>query len=769
MPTYSVALYEVDPLGVFSTTVGGSETYSGPATANGTATIIDNQAGIDGQVLDRAADETAVADALINGVNFFGADVYAEEAWTVTDQVTGAQFQIITFRINDGTNSGYFTLSEQPLVVGRSYQTNAYDTDPDGSAGAPAFSYSDYATTDGIILGTGGDDVIDGSYLGDPDNDVVDGNDGPGAAVATPEAFNWSVFGDESNLRPTVTQDTGEVTVSVDFADADASTTFTAETSGGVNDGVYVAPGEPFANSSAGHLFAVTGTTANSFVDISFAANDDTQFEDVVENVQFRISDIDGLNSGGNNFQDFVTVRAYDADGVEIDVTFTLGSNLTLDPNGSTIIGSATVNTTPSSEAGSALVEIAGPVSRVVVEYDNGGTTQQAIYFSDVHFDTVPLGSNDDIIDAGGGADIVDAGAGVDLVDGGTGNDTISGGSGDDTLNGDAGSDTLNGDGGDDILNGGIGADILNGGQGDDTLNGDGGADTLDGGAGADTLDGGSGNDTLIVGSGDDASGGTGRDTFTIDPGELSGGTITIDGGSGADGSGDTLDFNGQLVNGSIVYTDPNTAIGRESGTATLLDGTVVTFAEIENIICFVSGTRIDTPHGPRLVEGLQPGDLVLTRDAGPQPVRWIGRRSLLAHGNRAPIEFLPGALGNSRSLVVSPQHRMLIEGYKAELYFGTHEVLAPAQQFLGAEGVIRRPAGLVTYVHILFDTHQIVTADGVPSESYHPAAYSLAGLTAPAREELFAIFPQFRSDPNGYGPSARLSAKGPVGTLLAS
>jgi hypothetical protein len=74
-----------------------------------------------------------------------------------------------------------------------------------------------------------------------------------------------------------------------------------------------------------------------------------------------------------------------------------------------------------------------------------------------------------------------------------------------------------------------------------------------------------------------------------------------------------------------------------------------------------------------------------------------------------------------------------------------------------------------VRYHHILFDRHEIVTCDGVASESYHPGHYSLPGLDARSREELFALFPNLRSDVTSFGQAARFSVKGALGHLLAA
>jgi len=703
-----VRLYEFDPLGVFNTTIGGTTTYTGPSVPAGTATITDTAGGTNGLYLDDIANETATATTTINGVtDAAGAPVYAEETWTLVDQTTGQEFQLITFRVNSGPNAGYYTLSEVPLVVGRVYQTTGYDTVPNASAGDAAFLYTDYVESDDIVEGTAGDDVIDENYTGDPGNDQIDQS----FTAPTPSEFNWSDYADEQDLRSGVTQNTGGVEVQVTYDDVQTNENFSAELSGGGADAIYVAPGETFSNNSAGYLFA-NGSADNTTITFDFAATTGSGFEGAVQNVRFRISDIDGLNDGTNNFQDIVTVRAYDADGNEIAVNITGGSNHTV--SGNTITAGLT-NYTPSSVEASALIEIAGPVSQIVVTYDNGGTTQQAVYFSDIEFDAIPEGSNDDTVEAGAGNDLIDAGAGDDSVSGGTGNDTIFGGQGADTLSGDA----------------------------DD--------------------------DTIYVGSNDVATGGDGDDTFLVDDTQMNGGSLSITGGEGDETTGDTLDFNGQLQVGSVVITTDGETAGGKSGTATLLDGTTVTFSEIESIICFTKGTRVETPYGPRAVETLTPGDLVLTRDNGPQPLRWMGSRSVVGEGSFAPIEFAPGSIGNERLLRVSPQHRMLIEDYRAAMYFGEDEVITAADFLVNGDTIIQREVDLVTYYHLLFDAHELVLSSGAWSESYQPGSYSLPGLEDKSRWDLFELFPELRTNPNGYGQAARQSVKRQQARLLAA
>ena len=69
----------------------------------------------------------------------------------------------------------------------------------------------------------------------------------------------------------------------------------------------------------------------------------------------------------------------------------------------------------------------------------------------------------------------------------------------------------------------------------------------------------------------------------------------------------------------------------------------------------------------------------------------------------------------------VSRQHRMLVTGPRAELLFGSDEVLVRAEHLVHLPGVAHALEPEVTYVHILFDRHEVVLADGAWSESFQP------------------------------------------------
>jgi hypothetical protein len=159
---------------------------------------------------------------------------------------------------------------------------------------------------------------------------------------------------------------------------------------------------------------------------------------------------------------------------------------------------------------------------------------------------------------------------------------------------------------------------------------------------------------------------------------------------------------------------------------------------------CFTRTTLIETEKGPRPVEDIEVGDAVLTRDHGLQPVRWVSHRTISGRAEFSPVCFCKGALGNDRELRVSPQHRMLITGWRAEMLFGEPEVLVAAKHLINGDTIYSVPVNEIEYFHLMFDGHEIVTSEGIPSESFDPDG-EFAHQDRATRSELFALFPELR------------------------
>lgn len=346
----------------------------------------------------------------------------------------------------------------------------------------------------------------------------------------------------------------------------------------------------------------------------------------------------------------------------------------------------------------------------------------------------------DDDIRANGGRDTINAGGGNDSIHGGSDNDVISGGSGSDTIDGGTGNDRLTGGVGNDTF-------VYTAGQGADTIT-DFGNDT------GDALDGDSTNNDFVdltafynttSLAGVNAAG---PDHFATALGMLR-----------ADQADGTLDG---IING----TDYRSVIGNinlrlELGGAPVA-ATELT-VETTGVICFGAGTLITTMRGAIPIENLRPDDKILTMDNGYKPLLWIGSRTVYATDKNAPIHIPAGALGNERELVVSPNHRMWARSAVAELMLGDHEVLIPAKFLVGHNGITQQCGGLISYHHMLFDQHEIVFAEGCPSESFHPGIQAMDTLSQASRNEILTLFPelaQMDNEPMKTSALARQSVK---------
>jgi len=202
---------------------------------------------------------------------------------------------------------------------------------------------------------------------------------------------------------------------------------------------------------------------------------------------------------------------------------------------------------------------------------------------------------------------------------------------------------------------------------------------------------------------------------------------------------------------GVMNFTFVDAAGVTQTGTM-VLNGAVTNWAANPLVICFAAGTLIAAPDGEIAVEQLRVGDEICTWDGDILPVRWIGRRHLtwwdLAVNPRLrPVLIFAGALGAGRprsDLVVSPQHRVLLEGPKIDLWFGTSRVLVPAKSLV-ASGRAQFETQLdhVTYFHLLLDGHRILSANGAPAESLLLGSQTRATLGQAQMLELEQIFPE--------------------------
>ncbi len=159
-------------------------------------------------------------------------------------------------------------------------------------------------------------------------------------------------------------------------------------------------------------------------------------------------------------------------------------------------------------------------------------------------------------------------------------------------------------------------------------------------------------------------------------------------------------------------------------------------------ITCFGPGTRIATGDGGADVQTLRRGQLVWTRDGGLQPILWICTTEVHGYGSFAPVVFEPGSIGNTRELVLSQQHRVLIKSPATDMLFASPEVFVAAKHLCGLPGVSIRETDRIAYTHFMFDRHHIVRSNGALTESYYYGDNAKDALSSPQQAEILALFP---------------------------
>ncbi len=171
-------------------------------------------------------------------------------------------------------------------------------------------------------------------------------------------------------------------------------------------------------------------------------------------------------------------------------------------------------------------------------------------------------------------------------------------------------------------------------------------------------------------------------------------------------------------------------------------------------IACFTPGTRIATLRGEIPVEDLVAGDRVVTRDNGIQNIRWIGKkkvdwRAMLSYPHLKPVLIRRGTLGNDlpeRDMMISPNHRVLVANERTALQFDEGEVLVAAKHLIGGLSVRSIDSVGTTYIHFLFESHEVVLSDGIWTESFQPTDKTLKGFGNSQRTEIFEIFPDLKA-----------------------
>jgi hypothetical protein len=247
---------------------------------------------------------------------------------------------------------------------------------------------------------------------------------------------------------------------------------------------------------------------------------------------------------------------------------------------------------------------------------------------------------------------------------------------------------------------------------------------------------------------------------------------------------------NGQVITvWRIEVENPITGVGRNFFAMSELPEVGITFTTSNKdqsangldpddiptgIPCFTPGALITTPIGVRPVEELAVGDLVITKYHGLQPIRWIGQKRIsgarmFAMPELQPIRIRKHALGHnnpSEDLIVSQQHRMVVRHALARLYLDNDLCLIPAKSLLSLPGVSHVGVAPTTYIHLMFDQHEVIYANDSETESFHPGSLILSGMEQSVQDEIYEIFPELRDHDvvAAYGATALPALSGAEG-----
>ncbi|MBB3993817.1 hypothetical protein GGR95_001448 [Sulfitobacter undariae] len=256
---------------------------------------------------------------------------------------------------------------------------------------------------------------------------------------------------------------------------------------------------------------------------------------------------------------------------------------------------------------------------------------------------------------------------------------------------------------------------------------------------------------------------------------------VTLDGNTWA--AGETIHSAYDLINSTTGHKVTTLHFGGNGNQVGAVDGLVSTVRLVEGesytfnqsrtsnketneyeqyVACFTADTLIETVDGLIPVQDLQVGCMIQTLDHGPQPLmallsRHVDVATLQEMPNLAPVRITAGALGQGlplRDLLVSPQHRFLARSVVVRRMFEAAETLLSAKQLTALPGIaVDNSQSEVTYFHLVMPHHEIVIAEGTPTESFYCGEMAMKSLTPAARAELSKLFPDLLTGVSGVEP----------------
>lgn len=166
----------------------------------------------------------------------------------------------------------------------------------------------------------------------------------------------------------------------------------------------------------------------------------------------------------------------------------------------------------------------------------------------------------------------------------------------------------------------------------------------------------------------------------------------------------------------------------------------------LRGVSAFSGAATVITPDGPCKIAEICSGDLVLTRDAGFQPVLWTSKIETL----ETAVEIAVDALGEGKpdeTLVVSGRQRVLLTSPQIHERFGEHEVLARAGDLLHLNGFREVPTN-DHMVALVFEHHQVLRVNDAWLDSLQPDREASRYLTKDQKASLKNALPRLKDLP---------------------
>ena len=176
------------------------------------------------------------------------------------------------------------------------------------------------------------------------------------------------------------------------------------------------------------------------------------------------------------------------------------------------------------------------------------------------------------------------------------------------------------------------------------------------------------------------------------------------------------------------------------------------------------AGSSLRTPCGPKRIENIRTGDLIVTRDEGLQPVRMIWQRTVTAAEIQADPALAPVRIGARTVGPMMPQqelrlasgHRVLVPGWRLEGVADATACLVSAGDIARASDTahVDKSPVEITYYNVVFDRHQVFCVNGLPVESFLPTVSALSGMAKDVVAGITDAFPELGRSPSAYPPA---------------